>query len=37
MYIRNYTNGDCRETAELFYNTVHKINKRDYTADQIKV
>lgn len=37
MYIRNYMKGDSQETAELFYNTVHTINKRDYTDDQIKV
>lgn len=37
MYIRNYMKGDSQETAELFYNTVHVINKRDYTDAQIKV
>lgn len=37
MYIRDYRSGDCKETAELFYNTVHKINIRDYTPEQIKV
>lgn len=37
MYIRDYKHGDCRETAELFYNTVHKINIRDYTPEQIGV
>lgn len=37
MYIRNYVKGDSQETAELFNNTVHVINKRDYTDAQIKV
>lgn len=37
MYIRDYTDSDCRETAELFYNTVHEINKRDYSVEQLKV
>lgn len=37
MYIRNYMKGDSQETAKLFYNTVHVINKRDYTDAQIKV
>lgn len=37
MYIRDYKSGDCGETTELFYNTVHKINIRDYTPEQIKV
>lgn len=37
MHIRDYKSGDCKETAKLFYNTVHKINIRDYTPEQIKV
>lgn len=37
MYIRNYTSGDCAETAQLFYNTVHNVNKKDYSESQLKV
>ena len=37
LYIRDYKSGDCRETAELFYETVHKINSADYTQEQIRV
>ena len=34
MFIRRYQSGDCRELAELFYNTVHGVNCRDYTKEQ---
>lgn len=37
MYIRDYENGDCRETAELFYDTVHKVNRKDYSEEQLRV
>lgn len=37
LYIRDYECGDCRETAELFYETVHRINSADYTEEQIEV
>lgn len=37
MYIRDYEKGDCRETAELFYGTVHKVNKKDYSEEQLRV
>lgn len=35
IIIRNYRPSDCRETAELFYNTVHTVNAADYTREQL--
>lgn len=35
MFIRNYESTDCKELAELFYNTVHTINAKDYTKEQL--
>lgn len=35
MIIRHYLPGDCRELADLFYNTVHTINAKDYTREQL--
>lgn len=35
MEIRQYQPADCREMAELFYNTVHTVNARDYTPAQL--
>lgn len=35
MIIRNYLPGDCSELADLFYNTVHTINAKDYTKEQL--
>lgn len=37
MVIREYRPTDCEEIAELFYNTVHTINARDYTKEQLDV
>lgn len=37
MKIRNYKPNDCTEIAELFYNTVHTINAKDYTENQLNV
>lgn len=37
MTIRNVQPGDGREMAELFYNTVHKVNAKDYTPQQLAV
>ena len=37
MKIRPYQQSDCKELAELFYNTVHTINARDYTQEQLNV
>ena len=37
MTIREYKSSDCKELAELFYNTVHTINAKDYTKEQLDV
>lgn len=37
MYIREYQPLDCIEMKELFYNTVHTINAKDYTPEQLEV
>ena len=37
MIIRNYQPSDCKELAELFYNTVHNVNANDYTKEQLDV
>lgn len=37
MLIREYQSSDCRELAELFYNTVHTVNAGDYTKEQLDV
>lgn len=37
MNIRMYKSEDCREIVELFYNTVHSINSRDYSLEQLGV
>lgn len=33
--LRNYKTEDCRTLAELFYETVHTVNARDYTKEQL--
>lgn len=35
IIIRNYQSLDCKQLAELFYNTVHSINAKDYSAEQL--
>ncbi len=35
MIIRKYQTSDCKKLAELFYNTVHTINAKDYTQEQL--
>lgn len=37
MIIREYQSTDCKELAELFYNTVHTVNAKDYTKEQLDV
>lgn len=37
MIIRRYKLSDCKELTELFYNTVHSVNARDYTEEQLNV
>ncbi len=35
MKIRAYQPTDCRTLAELFYNTVHTVNAKNYTKEQL--
>ena len=35
MIIRKYHSKDCKEIAELFYNTIHSVNAVDYTKTQL--
>lgn len=37
MELRRYQSPDCKEVTELFYNTVHTINAKDYTNEQLDV
>lgn len=37
MILRKYETSDCKELAELFYNTVHTVNAKDYTKEQLAV
>lgn len=37
MIIRKYQPSDCKELTELFYNTVHTVNAKDYTKEQLNV
>lgn len=35
MIIRKYQPSDCKAFAELFYDTVHSVNIKDYTEEQV--
>ncbi len=35
MILRDYTPSDCKTLAELFFNTVHIINAKDYSEEQL--
>ncbi|MDL2318577.1 GNAT family N-acetyltransferase [Eubacteriales bacterium OttesenSCG-928-A19] len=35
MIIRKYQPSDCETLAELLYNTVHTVNAKDYTQEQL--
>lgn len=35
MEIRKYKGEDCAAMADLFYETVHTVNARDYTPAQL--
>ncbi|WP_031388931.1 GNAT family N-acetyltransferase [Kineothrix alysoides] len=35
MIIRKYVATDCKAISELFYNTVHCVNAKDYTHEQL--
>lgn len=37
MIVRAYQPPDCEGLAELFYNTVHTVNAKDYTKEQLDV
>ena len=35
MQLRKYQPSDCAQMAELFYQTVHSVNAKDYTQEQL--
>ena len=35
MKIRKYQQSDCKILTELFYNTVHTVNAKDYTEEEL--
>ncbi len=35
ILIRDYERGDAGTIVQLFYDTIHAINRRDYTAEQV--
>ena len=35
MILRDYKQSDCAELAQLFYHTVHAVNARDYSREQL--
>ena len=37
MIIRKYQPSDCKKITDLFYNTVHNVNAKDYTREQLNV
>ena len=37
MKLREYKTTDCEQMAKLFYNTVHSVNAKDYTEEQLNV
>lgn len=37
VVIRKYKSSDCEQLAELFYQTVHNVNAKDYTQEQLDV
>jgi len=37
LVIRRYDSSDCKYLAELFYETVHTVNAKDYTKEQLDV
>lgn len=37
MVVRRYMTSDCEQLAELFYQTVHTVNGKDYTNEQLDV
>lgn len=37
MWTRDYQPTDCEQLAKLFYNTVHNVNAKDYSSEQLDV
>lgn len=37
MILRSYKSSDCKELINLFYGTVHTVNAKDYTSEQLDV
>lgn len=37
MIIREYISSDCERLAELFFQTIHTVNAKDYTKEQLNV
>ena len=37
MIVRSYKSRDCKKLINLFYNTVHTVNEKDYTSEQLDV
>lgn len=37
LIVRKYESSDCKYLAELFYETVHAVNAKDYTKEQLDV
>ena len=37
MQLREYITSDCEQLAELFFQTVHSVNAKDYTKEQLDV
>lgn len=35
MQLREYQPSDCAQMAELFHQTVHSVNAKDYTKEQL--
>lgn len=35
MIVRKYQSTDCKEIADLFYETVHYVNAKDYSKEQL--
>lgn len=35
MHLRQYKPSDCKILAELFYDTIHKVNRKDYSLQQV--
>ncbi len=37
IYLRSYQPEDCEKMSQLFYETVHTVNAKDYTEEQLSV